>query len=568
MKPKAYSYIRFSTTPQEKTHSLERQEELREEYLQKHPDVTLDTSQNLQDLGLSAYKGIHRTKGALGVFLKMVEDGLIPIGSILIVENLDRLSRERPLTALNMFISIIDAGITVVTLDPEEEFTVDSLNHDKLAVAVNEIIRSNKESERKSALVKKGWRKLRAKVVNGEQKMTRKCPAWLIPEPVIKDKKIIIDHYNVNRDAVIMIKEIYRLKLEGMGSEKIARELNKKGLWMPPGRKSSKPNKVDLEPRWRKSYVDKILRNNRAVLGEGQLYKLEDGKRVADGEPIPEYYGKGIIDETTFNKVQAMLEPYDKTKKHAGGRNGNINSLFGNLAYCMACGSPLTPINKGNSSNGGQYLACDKDYWKLNGGCSKSKIRYSLFEETVLKCCIGLDVLNILLSGKRRISELANLNGQLHEIQSEIKTMNYPKKIERLIKSIESTDNQDVQKKLKERISKHIVSQKLLEMDEKAILTEIDKITKTTQGAEEQLKDTQELINKMAGLEGQERIDLRIRLRYQLRRLIKRIETDLDINQIIMFFHSGQSKLINIGVNGELETVTRTKPPVKKNKLL
>ena len=46
----------------------------------------------MRDLGLSAYKGEHRTKGALGSFLKLVEAGKITKGSTLSVESLDRLS--------------------------------------------------------------------------------------------------------------------------------------------------------------------------------------------------------------------------------------------------------------------------------------------------------------------------------------------------------------------------------------------------------------------------------------------------------------------------------------------
>jgi DNA invertase Pin-like site-specific DNA recombinase len=43
---------------------------------------------------------LHKSKGALGQFLKLVEQGCIAKGSTLLVENMDRLSREQVLDAL------------------------------------------------------------------------------------------------------------------------------------------------------------------------------------------------------------------------------------------------------------------------------------------------------------------------------------------------------------------------------------------------------------------------------------------------------------------------------------
>ena len=88
---KAYSYLRFSTPEQSKGDSKRRQIEGAEEYA-KANGLVLD--EKLRDEGISAYSGANRDKGALGGFLKKVEKGLIPTGSVLIVESLDRLSRE------------------------------------------------------------------------------------------------------------------------------------------------------------------------------------------------------------------------------------------------------------------------------------------------------------------------------------------------------------------------------------------------------------------------------------------------------------------------------------------
>lgn len=72
------------------------------------------------DRGFSAFHGVHKTKGALGQFLDLVEAGKIPAGSILLIENIDRLSREDMATALGTVLGIIEHDITIQVLTPSE----------------------------------------------------------------------------------------------------------------------------------------------------------------------------------------------------------------------------------------------------------------------------------------------------------------------------------------------------------------------------------------------------------------------------------------------------------------
>src|SRR5690606_6486333 len=95
-KPIAYSYIRFSTSEQSKGDSLRRQIKLSEDYAVQN-NLELDKSLNLRDLGVSAFKGDNKDKGALSHFLKLVKEKKIQKGAFLIVESLDRLSRAQTL---------------------------------------------------------------------------------------------------------------------------------------------------------------------------------------------------------------------------------------------------------------------------------------------------------------------------------------------------------------------------------------------------------------------------------------------------------------------------------------
>ena len=100
----AYSYIRMSSGQQIKGDSLRRQLEMSRAWADAN-SITLDES--LRDIGVSAWKGKNRREGALGRFLEMVERGQIRRGSYLLVESLDRLSRDQVLEALSLFLEII-----------------------------------------------------------------------------------------------------------------------------------------------------------------------------------------------------------------------------------------------------------------------------------------------------------------------------------------------------------------------------------------------------------------------------------------------------------------------------
>ncbi|TOL00220.1 recombinase family protein, partial [Vibrio parahaemolyticus] len=64
---------------------------------------------------MSAFSSEHVNKGALGEFIKAVDEGKVERGSVLIVESLDRLSREVPMQAQIQFNELISKGITIIT---------------------------------------------------------------------------------------------------------------------------------------------------------------------------------------------------------------------------------------------------------------------------------------------------------------------------------------------------------------------------------------------------------------------------------------------------------------------
>src|SRR5262249_44049183 len=152
-----------STPDQLKGDSLRRQTQATAEWCERN-GVTLDTSLTLRDLGVSAFRGAHRTgdKHALGAFLKLANQGRIPRGSYLVIENLDRLSREDERTALRLWMDILDAGINIVQLQPETVFRHEKSDMMDIMRAIIELSRGHSESVRKSERVSAAWGQRRA----------------------------------------------------------------------------------------------------------------------------------------------------------------------------------------------------------------------------------------------------------------------------------------------------------------------------------------------------------------------------------------------------------------------
>lgn len=92
---RVYSYLRFSDAKQSAGSSADRQTQYAAKWA-KERGLTLDETLSLRDEGLSAFHQHHVKQGALGTFLRAVDDGRIPHGSVLVVEGLDRLSRAEP----------------------------------------------------------------------------------------------------------------------------------------------------------------------------------------------------------------------------------------------------------------------------------------------------------------------------------------------------------------------------------------------------------------------------------------------------------------------------------------
>jgi DNA invertase Pin-like site-specific DNA recombinase len=294
----AFSYLRFSSSAQADGDSVRRQTDLRDAWLKRNPNVQLDTSLTLVDAGVSGYSGQHRTnkKHHLALFLDMVERGRVPAGSFLIVEALDRLTRENPVESIPAVLGIIRSGIRVVQLVPNEMVYHADMELPALMAMLFELSRGFGESKRKSGLSGEAWVTKKKDARTKRTPHGPNVPAWL----ELRDGK-----YRVREDAGRAVRRIFRLCREGLGTLAITQRLNTEGV--PP---------IARGKRWIRSYVAKIL-DNRATLGEYQPMKGHRG-RVADGEPVPNYF-PAVITEAGWHAAH-------QAKQDRTGRSGRPSS--------------------------------------------------------------------------------------------------------------------------------------------------------------------------------------------------------------------------------------------------
>jgi DNA invertase Pin-like site-specific DNA recombinase len=304
------SYVRFSSPEQRRGDSLRRQTEDAAAWCEKN-GIPLDTSLTLHDRGCSAYKGLHREnpdKHALALFLKLVERGRVRPGDFLIIENLDRLSREQEVPACHLLTSILVAGVKVVQLSPYEMVLTDKSNGWELMRAVMELSRGHGESAIKSERVAKARKKRLERTRAGEVVLTRNLPAW------VEERGGQLHLIPERAEAV---RRIFQLAAAGYGGVRIVKALVAEGV-RPFGdfelceEKDAATGEVVRdekgEPvlrrkaptgarlgcgRWIKAYVSLILSDRRAV-GEFQPEK-DDGS--PNGPPLPAYYPPVVTPE-------------------------------------------------------------------------------------------------------------------------------------------------------------------------------------------------------------------------------------------------------------------------------
>jgi DNA invertase Pin-like site-specific DNA recombinase len=481
----------MSTDIQLKGDSRRRQLESSQAYANQNNLDLVDASQ-MEDIGVSAFKGANVREGALGQFLDAVRAGKVDRGSYLLVESLDRISRQEVRKSLAIFLSIIDAGINIVTLADGRVYTADQTDELDLITSLVIMSRAHDESRTKSRRLSAAWANKRKNAAT--RPLTRMCPAWVRLSP---DKK----GYEVIQERAVVVRSIFEDSAAGMGAYSITRRLNQAHV-RPFGRSRG----------WVTSYVSKIL-VNRAVLGEFQPHRIFDGKRAPAGDPISGYF-PAVVDEELFHRAQAGLKLRDAS---GGGRKGTyISNLFSKLAVCAYCKLPMRFSDKGSANGRRSYLTCEGARRWL--GCERTGWRYDEFEASFLAFVQELDLETVARSSdeaNKRVTldaTLSSLQGQRAALEQERE-----RAYDLLLQA--GTATEFVASKLQE------CEARIAEVDAKLRQTEKERTELTAEASRfyESREQIKALIHRLQHPDGEEVYKLRAQIASKLRSLVDTI---------------------------------------------
>lgn len=504
MRPTAYSYIRFSTPEQAKGDSFRRQFELSRQYAEKH-GLILDKELTFHDSGVSAFDQSNLGKdGQLRKFLNAIDSGRVAPGSFLLVESLDRISRAQILDAFEVFLGILNRGITLVTMADGWVYNREQANSNpmNLVVSLTILSRAHEESLTKSRRLKAVWESKREGL--DERKLTKICPAWL----QLNDSET---EYQIVEEKAAVVRQIVDLVMSGVGRHAIVKRLNEAKI-PSIGRRGAR--KI-----WFESYIVKILRN-RALIGEFQPHKLVNGKREPAGQPRREYFPRLLQDEE-FGLLQQLIT--ERGSRSGGQRGTNFSNLFTGLLRCGYCRGTMVYVNKGNDRRTGRvvdtnrFVVCANA--KRGAGCRHIPWVYSDLESVVLKFARGLEFGKFVKEGADRNVLIESLRAS--RAAEETRLAGVREGHSRLISSIEKIETPPLG--IINRIQQ-------CELEMTAIQERIDQIDHEMRPAKNQAEladvamaglDT--LMAKMNAAEGDELYLLRARLNEHFRRLVDRI---------------------------------------------
>lgn len=283
------------------------------------------------DKGISAFREKNLNEGALGIFLKKVEDGQIPVPCCLIVEKLDRFSRTDVDVILPKFLSLLKSGVEVFSVIENVHYTKESLKKDPVTTIMQMLMAfygANAYSVALKDRVGAAKRRQTERAMKGEVTKLPKAPtfySW--------DKQQ--QKYYANEKAAT-VKQIFEMYSDGISSmQQIANRLNTDGV-----------STFGNGKRWQQGHVKSILESP-YVIGEYKGVK----------NVLPK-----CIDEELYNAVQTLL----KRHKKRAGRTAPFINIFRGLVHCKCCGKRSSIYESTGNHHIYLYYRCQGRFEKID----------------------------------------------------------------------------------------------------------------------------------------------------------------------------------------------------------
>ena len=370
-KPRAYSYERVSTPGRQVAGGgLQRQADMAAAWCKRN-GYELDQSLDLSDKGRSAYKGKHLTHGALGRFLQLAEEGKLPDSPVLLIEAVDRISRQEPMDALRRVVfALVDAGVQIVDLEDQRVYDRESLQGDALLTLVIKARTAHEYSQRLARRVTTHWDQVRDGLRDGTTVARGarggRHPFWLTLNPTTRQWEL-----NDRADDVRLIFS----QLRDRGLTLVAQDLNARGSLSPGGKAWAHYSirKVATDPAAWGALRLGVYAHEQGRAAHHRWQKARDeakqlGRRFTDPEPvippvelIPGHY-PAVVDQELFDRAAAALNRRGQDKGASGNRGTTRSAthtfLQAGVARCQHGGTMGAMLSSKPGRGDIYYLRC------------------------------------------------------------------------------------------------------------------------------------------------------------------------------------------------------------------
>lgn len=288
-----------------------------------------------------------------------------------------------------------------------------------------------------------------------------------------------VNHLLVDPYAADIVRLVFRMKMAGCNSQRIAEKLNEMGVLPPAEYKRSLGFNYDCgyrtgnNPKWEVVSINRILTNEMYTgtmvqgINSKINYKIKQSRVVPKDQWIRvEKTHEAIIEKSVFDEVQRLLAFDTRTapdKKEV--------YPFSGLVVCGDCGQNMVRRRVTKNGKGYIYLHCST--YKSGSGCSAHLINAEKLEQLVLDAIhTEIDVLiqaEEVLKQIERIPEeqtfIKTINMQIAQLDEAItryrnlKVQAYTDKLDEIITE---TEYRDINKKFTEKLDSATAQKKEL----------------------------------------------------------------------------------------------------------
>lgn len=317
--------------------------------------------------------------------------------------------------------------------------------HDIRLVAVSDNI-DTAEGENELAPIRNLFNEWYARDISKKRRISNKIkgnagePMGQPPYGYMKDpdnpKRWIVDD-----EAALVVKRIYNMTLDGLGTEQIAAQLERDGIltprayWLQKGVKRPGKGKQLPPTRWNSSTITKILSLQEYcgdILNFKTYSKSYKNKKRIDNDRenwvVFKDVHEPIIDRAVWEQVQQKRGTRRRRRTNDGEKN-----MFSGLLVCADCGNNLHyHFNQGNPEI--KYFNCS-NYKGNRGTCTSTHyVRVDFLEQVVLgeikrltkfashyeddfvKAVMGSSQQSVALDRRLKEKELASLQARDEEL--------------------------------------------------------------------------------------------------------------------------------------------------------